>query len=145
MKKSITILGAIVFASVVLTSCGGNSSQEASSEAPAVTTEETASPITEEAVTSVDEAVTTTEAKSTESKSDCDQFIKDYEEFVNSYISIIKKMKANPTDMTIMGEYTEMTSKAATMQSTAGDCTDAKYTTKLAKLATKMASAAAGM
>lgn len=75
----------------------------------------------------------------------CDQFIKDYEEFVNSYIAIIKKMKANPSDMSIMTEHTEMASNAATMQSDAADCTDAKYVAKLSKLATKMANAAAGM
>jgi len=84
------------------------------------------------------------EIESSTSK-DCDQFIKDYEEFVNGYIVIIKKMKANPTDMSIMTEYAEMASNAATMQSDAADCTDAKYVTKLSQLATKMAYAAAGM
>ena len=50
-------------------------------------------------------------------------------------------MKANPSDMSIISEYSEMTSKAATMQSKAGDCTDAKYAAKIAKLATKLATA----
>ena len=89
--------------------------------------------------------VAKTEEKSTESNNDCDQFIKDYEEFVDSYIVIIKKMKANPTDMTILSEYTEMAKNAATMQTNAGNCADSKYTTKLTKLGTKMAKAAAGM
>ena len=44
-----------------------------------------------------------------------------------------------------MTEYTEMASKAATMQTDAANCTDAKYATKLAKLASKMASAVSGM
>ena len=132
MKKLMTIFGAILFASFILTSCGASSSKE-----PATTTEEPA--------TTTEEPAATTEENSTESSSDCDQFIKDYEEYVNSYIVIIKKMKANPSDMTIMSEYTEMAAKAATMQTNAGDCTDAKYTAKLANLATKMANAAAGM
>ena len=89
--------------------------------------------------------VAKTEEKSTESNNDCDQFIKDYEEFVDSYIVIIKKMKANPTDMTILSEYTEMAKNAATMQTNAGNCADSKYTDKLTKLGTKMAKAAAGM
>ena len=134
-----TIFGAILFASFILTSCGSSSSKE-----PAETTEEPAA-TTEEPVATTEEPVATTEENSTESSGDCDQFIKDYEEYVNSYIDIIKKMKANPSDMTIMSEYTEMAAKAATMQTNAGDCTDAKYTAKLANLATKMANAAAGM
>ena len=120
-----TIFGAILFASFIFSSCGGDSSKE-----PETTTEEPAAK---------------TEEKATESNNDCDQFIKDYEEFVDSYIVIIKKMKANPTDMTILSEYTEMAKNAATMQTNAGNCADSKYADKLTKLATKMAKAAAGM
>ena len=92
-----------------------------------------------------DNTSATTEETATTSSSDCDQFITDYEDFVNNYIKIIKKMKANPSDMSIMTEYTEMASKAATMQTDAANCTDAKYASKLLKLASKMASAAYGM
>ena len=146
MKKSITILGAVLFASLLVTSCGGNSAAETATEAPAVTTEASEAATEETAAIATEETETTaTEEKSTESKGDCDQFIKDYEEFVNDYIALAKKMKANPTDMTIMKEYSEMASKAATMQNDAAGCTDAKYTSKLTKLATKMATAAAGM
>jgi len=92
-----------------------------------------------------DNTSATTEETATTSSSDCDQFITDYEDFINNYIKIIKKMKANPSDMSIMTEYTEMVSKAATMQTDAANCTDAKYASKLLKLASKMASAASGM
>jgi hypothetical protein len=136
MKKSITILGIMLFVSVIFTGCGGKDSPESAEQA--VTTEETA-PKQEETTTS--EAPS--EEKVSESKSDCDEFIKDYEEFVNDYISIIKKMKANPTDMTIMGEYTDMATKAASMQSDAKNCTDPKYASQIAKLGMKMANAAA--
>ncbi|PCH66516.1 MAG: hypothetical protein COC01_07810 [Bacteroidetes bacterium] len=101
MKKLMTIFGAIIFTSLILTSCG--------------------------------------------STDPCDKFIKDYEEFVYSYIDIIKKMKANPSDMTIMSEYTEMLTKAAKMQTESADCTDPKYADKLLKLSTKIAKAAAAM
>jgi len=84
-------------------------------------------------------------ASANESSSDCDQFIEDYEDFVRKYIKIIKKMKANPSDMSILTEYTEMASEAATMQTDAAGCTDAKYSRKLGRLATKMANAAAEM
>ena len=84
-------------------------------------------------------------ASANESSSDCDQFIEDYEDYVNNYIKIIKKMKANPSDMSIMTEYIEMASKAAEMQTGAADCTDAKYAAKLMKLSTKIANAASGL
>ena len=134
-----TIFGAILFASFIFSSCGGDSSKD-----PETTTEEPAA-TTEEPAAATEEPVAKTEEKSTESNNDCDQFIKDYEEFVDSYIVIIKKMKANPTDMTILSEYTEMAKNAATMQTNAGNCADSKYTDKLTKLGTKMAKAAAGM
>ena len=141
MKKSITILGAMLFVSVIFTGCGGKDSAESTEQA--VTTEETAPKLEEATGAEATTAEAPAEEKASESKSDCDQFIKDYEEFVNDYISIIKKMKANPTDMTIMGEYSDMASKAATMQSDAKDCTDPKYASQIAKLGMKRASAAA--
>jgi hypothetical protein len=149
MKNKMTIFGTILFAAFILSSCGGSSSteSEATTEEAATTTEEAtgtsdgSASTTEESASTTEESASTTEAESTESQSDCDEFIKDYEEFVNSYISIAKKMKTNPSDMSIMSEYTEMASKAATMQTKAGDCSDAKYVDKLAKLATKLATA----
>ena len=70
---------------------------------------------------------------------DCDQFIKDYESFINSYIKLFKKYKANPTDPSILTEYTEAAQKAAEMQTNASNCTDPKYATKLLKLSNKLA------
>jgi hypothetical protein len=86
------------------------------------------------------------ESENTESSSsssvDCDQFIKDYSAFVDSYIKLLKKYKANPTDASILSEYTEAAQKAAEMQTDASSCTDPKYATKLMELANKIAKAA---
>ncbi len=99
-------------------------------------------PIIDNSASSYDEYEEEYEESSSDESGDCDQFIEDYEEFVDDYIAIIKKMKADPSDMSILAEYTEMASNAATMQSDAADCTDAKYITKLSQLATKLAKAA---
>ena len=143
MKKTMTIFGAILFASFILTSCGGGSTKEPAT----TTTEQPAAAVPAEAPAAVpaeaDPMVETIEP--TESNSDCDQFIKDYEEFVNNYIVIAKKMKADPSDMSILTEYSKMASEAATMQTNGANCTDAKYASKLAQLGIKMASAASGM
>ena len=139
-----TIFGAILFASVILTSCGGEKKE--STDSKVESTEESNSmktnpeppvPSTESSDESTDETVS--------SSSDCDQFITDYEKFVDSYIAIIKKMKANPSDPSILTEYTEMASESATMQDNAKNCKDPKYVSKLAKLTSKMTSAASGM
>jgi len=81
-------------------------------------------------------------ATSSSSSVDCDKFIKDYESFVNNYITILKKYKKNPSDASILSEYTEMMQKAVEMQSNASNCSDAKYATKLMELANKMATVA---
>ncbi len=145
MKKLTTIFVAILFASFMITSCGGKSKETTDTTEDTTLMSSDTTATTEEATTTTTEEPAATEEAATESKSDCDQFIVDYEEFVNDYIVLVKKMKANPSDMTVMTEYTEMASNLSTMQSDAKECTDPKYATKLAKLATKLASAAAGM
>jgi hypothetical protein len=75
------------------------------------------------------------------SSSDCDQFIKDYEKFADSYIKILKKYKNNPSDMSILKEYTDCMQEAKDMQTKAQDCNDPKYATKLKNIATKIAEA----
>lgn len=144
-----TIFGVIIFATTILTSCGGNDKKTSEDVEDVEDVIENYSNYESNDENTSNQSIesgdnSNDEIESSTSK-DCDQFIKDYEEFVNGYIVIIKKMKANPTDMSIMTEYAEMASNAATMQSDAADCTDAKYVTKLSQLATKMAYAAAGM
>ena len=119
MKKLVRVFGLILSISFILSSCGGSSSETTTTE-----TEE----VTEEA-----------------SSSDCDQFLKDYESFADSYIAIVEKMKANPTDMSVMTEYTSMMTKLTEMQSGGQDCTDPEYVTKMSEIAMKITNAAAAM
>lgn len=70
----------------------------------------------------------------------CDQFCSDYEAFADEYVAFMKKYKANPADMTILSEYSEMMSKAADMQESSKDCSAdpsvaARITKALAKIA----------
>jgi ABC-type glycerol-3-phosphate transport system substrate-binding protein len=137
MKKITTVFAAILFASIALTSCGGNQSDKTSSE-ETTTTETTP---TETTLTESQEDPASTELN-TGSASDCDTFIKDYEEYADSYIVIVKKYKADPTDATILTEYTDLAQKAVKMQEGAANCTDPKYTKKLMEIASKIAKAA---
>ena len=75
------------------------------------------------------------------STTDCDKFMKDYEAFVNSYIKIFRKYKVNPTDASIMTEYTEAVEKATQLDKDGAMCTDTKYVTKLLELQNRLAKA----
>jgi hypothetical protein len=88
---------------------------------------------------------TSESASSTTASVDCDKFIKDYTAFVDSYIKLLKKYKANPTDPTILGEYTDAAQKATEMESNAATCTDARYASKLMELSSKLSQAAADL
>jgi len=109
-----------------------------------ITTLEVCSNVNMETAESVSSYPSTSENTESSSSSsvDCEQFITDYEDFVDSYIAVLKKYKANPTDESILTEYTEMASEAVTMQTDASSCTDPQYAAKLMKLNNKIAKAA---
>jgi hypothetical protein len=71
----------------------------------------------------------------------CDQFIKDYEAFANSYVILMKKYKANPSDTSIMSEYSQAAQKALDMQKNASLCSNPEYASKLIEIANKIAKA----
>lgn len=74
---------------------------------------------------------------------DCEQFCSDYEEFANEYVSFMKKYKANPSDMTILSEYSEMMQKASEMQESSVDCAaDPAVAARVTKVLSKIAKAA---
>ena len=78
--------------------------------------------------------------------SECDEFLEGYENFMDNYIVILKKSKADPTDMSIMTEYMSLMTEASEWTSkTPDDCTDLAFVAKLSKIQMKMAAAASGM
>jgi hypothetical protein len=125
MKKITTIFGLILSISLILTSCGGSSTESTDS---AESTETESGEVAEE-----------------ESSSDCEQFLEDYEAFADSYIEVLEKMKADPTDASLMSEYTEMMNQTIEMQNGAANCTDPEFAAKLTEIAVKITNAAAGM
>ena len=77
---------------------------------------------------------------------ECDEFLEGYENFMDNYIVILKKSKADPTDMSIMTEYMSLMTEASEWTSkTPDDCTDLAFVAKLSKIQMKMAAAASGM
>ena len=79
------------------------------------------------------------------------QFLKDYEAWVDDYIALMKKYEANPTDASILADYTEMMNEVASWTTRAEEVQKeleaspedlAEYTATLARIAEKLAEAA---
>lgn len=136
MKKalSIILLFVIVFSIV---GCGGERTDNdlASTE------------ISSELEVSNSSKETTSENSDVEWK----KFLKDYEKWVDEYISITKKYKDNPSDMTILSDYTSMMteltewySKVDDMQKELENASSSElveYSKELARIAAKLAEA----
>ena len=74
---------------------------------------------------------------------DCNQFCTDYEEFANEYVAFMKKYKSNPSDMSIISEYSGMMQKASEMQNNSSDCAaDPSVAARITKALTKIAKSA---
>ena len=80
------------------------------------------------------------------------QFLREYEEWVDKYIEITEKYKKNPSDMSILSDYTDMISelsewstKTADMENELKNASSGElleYSAELAKIAGKLAQAA---
>ena len=100
---------------------------------------------------SVDETTSyETENDTTTDDAEWKQFLKDYEAWVDDYIEIVKKYKDNPSDTTILSDYTEMVSEMADWTEQADEIeleledTSAaiEYSAELLRIAGKLAEAA---
>ena len=97
---------------------------------------------------------TTKETTSTQSSTDekqWKQFLEDYEDWIDDYIKIVKKYSENPTDVSILSDYTEMITELAEWQTKAEEMEEeleeaspgelAEYSAALLKIAAKIAEA----
>jgi hypothetical protein len=95
-----------------------------------------------EGTISIDGSVEITKYVITELDSDCGDWLKSYEAYVDKYIVIIKKMKANPADASIMGDYTQLMGQAAKWATMPDDCSgDMAFLAKFTKMQTKLSKA----
>ena len=54
------------------------------------------------------DVIQTETAENNDDSAEWKEFLKDYEKWVDDYIAIVKKQKENPTDLTILTEYSKM-------------------------------------
>ena len=85
------------------------------------------------------------ESKNTDTSDPCAQFVDEYQEFCDDYLAVVKKMKADPTDMSAVADFNELDAKGRKMEQKANECQDSKYADKIMKITTKMMNSAAGL
>jgi len=142
MMNKLPFTGFAFMAVMFLASCGGGDVESAMSDSTTEIEE-----AYEEIANEVEEAEVATEVVVADrsNNSECDEFLEGYENFMDNYIVILKKSKADPTDMSIMTEYMSLMTEASEWTSKTPDCTDMAFLGKLSKIQMKMATAAAGM
>jgi len=80
------------------------------------------------------------------SKSDCMEFLEDYEKFMEEYIVFIKKYLKNPTDATLISDYTKMLQQASEWTEVDNECAnDPAFIGKYTEIQMKIANAASEM
>lgn len=158
-KKMYSVVLAILLVALFATGCSGKTENK---------TEASETSISEETVSTTDyeetkdnqskadssEAGAEKQSESNNSSSSLDdaewkQFLKDYEEWVDDYIAIVKKYKANPTDTSILADYTNMVSEMADWTDKADEIESeledseaaAEYASELLRIANKLSEA----
>lgn len=161
MKKLLAMLlvGIIVLS---LAACGGNSdiilddndiisSSEETSEDLTASEDLATNESSQNATSSKKEEVV--ESQKTNSNSEWRKFIKDYEKWVDNYIAFMKKYNDNPTDFSLLADYSKMLTEMADWAERADeleleivDTAEAlEYSAELMRIAAKLAEAGADM
>ena len=136
--------GFAFMAVMFLASCGGGDVESSISD-PTSEIEDAYEEVSNEIEEAYEEIANEVVVADRSNNSECDEFLEGYENFMDNYIVILKKSKADPTDMSIMTEYMSLMTEASEWTSKTPDCTDMEFLGKLSKIQMKMASAAAGM
>lgn len=141
MKKFLLLMS-VVLLLFSLTACGGENVENADIK-PSESVVQVESG--DDAINSENQVVSN-ETENVEWK----QFLKEYNEWVDDYIVLLKKYNANPTDATILSDYTEMMNDLTEWSARADKITKelesspeavAEYAAELAKIAEKLEAA----
>ncbi len=159
MKKLLAMLltALLVFS---LAACGNNSGTTneniddaenvSSSTDLGVESEETQA---EDVESEKEESKPAEESKDSESNTEWRQFLKDYEKWVDDYVSFMKRYNANPSDLSLLSEYSKMladmaewTEKADKIELELEDTSESlEFSAELLRIAAKLAEATAEM
>lgn len=139
-KQNLLILSGII--AMTLASCGGSTETEAQDSLDDLMENY------EENLEETDASTQEDELEIADDSSPSDEWnetLDDYEEYVDDYVSLIKKQKADPTDMSIMTEYQELMQKGtkwSTKMSEMSSDFGPEQLTRMQKIQSKLSKAA---
>lgn len=143
MKKAISIILSL-FMVVSISACGINNVSTNGEDT--TNPDDTVSVVDKDASSeSVDEETTAKEVKNDNAA--WREFLEDYEAWVDDYIAVLKKYKEDPTDLSILSDYSKMIAELANwpkrieeVQESIMDADDlAEYTKEILRIAGKLA------
>jgi len=137
MKNFKIILGVITIVSFILLGCNNTSNQNSAKQ-----------PTTDSVVSTSDTTKNSVDVSANSgtvsSSADCEAFLKGYDKFADKYIVMMKKMKANPSDPSLMSEYTGVLTEVSEWIDKLKTCAgDPKYSTRLLEIQKKIDKASA--
>ncbi len=163
MKKLLAMSLAVLLV-FSLTACGNNSDVpeekvDATEDVLSVESDENAQEETqvnaesenEVEDSSAQESKPAEESKVTNSNTEWRQFLKDYEKWVDNYIAFMKRYNANPSDLSLLSEYSKMltdmaewTEKADEIELELSDTSESlEFSAELLRIAAKLTEATA--
>ncbi len=141
MKKFLAVLFSVMLV-LALASCGkGTTSTESSSSAAAVSS-------------AAESASSEQSTVAGENDKEWQKFIKEYEAWVDEYIELLQKVSSNPTDTSLLTEFTEMSDEVTQWEERATKITSElepsseealEYANELLRIAQKLTDAVSSM
>jgi len=125
MKKVFALMTVVIFASFLMTSCGGDKDKkDGDKDKKESATSDSDSEDAEDLGTSDGEKT-----------SSCDEALAKYEEFATNFEILQKKAKANPNDLSILEETGKMFKDMGDWQEKLGDCaSNPAYADRITKI-----------
>jgi hypothetical protein len=77
-------------------------------------------------------------SNSTSVASSCEQWLNDYDSWVTKYIAFMRKYKKNPADMSMLSDYSRLTSEMTKWTKGNSDCDDAVSIARMTEIANRM-------
>ncbi|MBQ5911257.1 MAG: hypothetical protein IIW94_04550 [Clostridia bacterium] len=148
MKRIVTLLIALILV-ITMSACGVETNEPVQSES-----DDISSVLLDENESDSEDTATTSSIEESSEETSTDDgwrdFLKEYEEWADKYIAVVKKYKSNPSDLSILTEYTSLITELADWTERADDLSNsivdvkdaAEYSAELVRIAAKIAEAA---
>jgi hypothetical protein len=88
--------------------------------------------------TSLEEEESTSNSSSASTSSSCEQWLKEYDSWVTKYIAFMRKYKKNPADMSMLSDYSRLTSEMTKWANGNSDCDDAASIARMTEIANRL-------